>query len=57
MPKLRVRSFPGLNGKIIATVSEGQNYNVIEKDNGWCKINYKVSGSIQAGWVMSKYTR
>jgi len=57
VPKLRVRSFPGLNGKIIATVSEGQNYNVIEKDNGWYRINYKVSGSIQVGWVMSKYTR
>ena len=57
VPTLRVRSLPSINGGIIAKVSEGQNYNVIEENNGWYKIRYKALDNIQMGWVMGIYTK
>ena len=57
VPTLRVRSLPSINGGIIAKVSEGQNYNVIEESNGWYKIRYKALDNIQMGWVMGIYTK
>ena len=53
VPKLRVRSLPSLNGKIIASVSDGQEYSILDERDGWYKINYEGS---KTGWVMKKYT-
>jgi len=53
VPRLRVRSLPSLDGKIITLVSNGQEYSAIDERNGWYKIYYNPS---KTGWVMSKYT-
>jgi len=53
VPRLRVRSLPSLNGKIITLVPEGESYDVIVEQNGWYEIYYNPS---KTGWVMSKYT-
>ena len=50
--KLRVRSLPSLDGKIISLVSEGRSYSVIFEQNGWYKINYSTD---KTGWIMSRY--
>jgi len=53
VPKLRVRSLPSLEGKIITLVSEGQEYPILAEQNGWYQINYETG---KTGWVMGKYT-
>ena len=59
VPKLRIRSFPNLEGKIIALAPEGQNFFVIDEQIGWYKIEFKLfsSNDVKTGWVMSKYTK
>jgi len=54
VPRLRTRSLPSLDGKIITLVLEGDSYDVISEQNGWYKINYE---SGKTGWVMSMYTK
>ena len=54
VPRLRVRSLPSLDGKIITLVLEGDSYDIISEQNGWYKINYEGS---KTGWVMSRYTK
>jgi len=53
VPRLRVRSLPSTEGKIITSVLEGEEYFVIDAQTGWHKINYKEG---KTGWVMSRYT-
>jgi len=52
--RLRVRSLPSLEGKIITSVLEGEEYSVIDEQTGWYKINYEGN---KTGWVMSRYTK
>jgi len=54
VPSLRVRSLPNANGKIITSVQSGKEYQVIEQQTGWYKINY-IAG--KTGWIMSQYTK
>ncbi|WP_316571893.1 SH3 domain-containing protein [Neobacillus sp. YIM B06451] len=52
---LSVRSEGSLNGKIIATVSKGQTFAILEEANNWAKIEY-LPGKIGwvAGWYLEK---
>ncbi|MDD3102061.1 MAG: NosD domain-containing protein [Patescibacteria group bacterium] len=54
VPSLRVRSLPNASGKIITSVKSGKEYQVIEEQTGWYKINYSVN---KTGWIMSQYTK
>jgi N-acetylmuramoyl-L-alanine amidase len=49
--RLRVRTVPSLNGKVVGYLSQGQAVEVIEKENDWEKV---VTPSF-IGWVSSAY--
>jgi len=55
--KLRVRSLPGLSGKIISLVSKGQVFSAVDEQNGWYKIKYQSAGITKTGWVSGRYVR
>lgn len=50
---VNVRKTPSETGEKIATAHSGEQYELIENSNGWCKINYKG----QEAYVKADYVR
>lgn len=52
---LRVRQGPGTNYPILATVSDGTQYAITGKTNGWYQINYNGrTGYVSADYILEK---
>ncbi len=52
---LRVRQGPGTNYAILATVSDGTQYAITGKTNGWYQINYNGrTGYVSADYILEK---
>jgi len=51
---LNVREQPGLNGAIVTSVAPGEKFIVLERSEGWVKIQVEVT---VVGWVSSTYTK
>jgi len=49
---LRVRSKPGLSGEELAKVNPGDEFGVLDEQNGWYKIEYQEG---KEGWVSGTY--
>lgn len=53
VPILNVRDGPGLSNTVITKVYKGEHYKILDKKDGWIKIQM---GDDQSGWVASWFT-
>lgn len=51
---LRVRSEPGLGGEEVGRVEPGDQFELLDEDAGWYKIEFEQGTE---GWISSQYTR
>ncbi len=51
---LRVRSKPGLTGKELGKVNPGDEFVILDEENGWYKIEYETD---KQGWVSGTYVK
>ncbi len=51
--RLNVRNSPSPNGRIIGSLENGENINILENENGWYRINFNGTD----GYVNSRFVR
>lgn len=53
VPKLNIRSAPSVNAeKIAIPLTEGQQVNILEQSEGWCRVRTSIEG-----WVSAEYLK
>ncbi|WP_409289458.1 N-acetylmuramoyl-L-alanine amidase [Peribacillus sp. SCS-37] len=50
---LQVRSQPSLEGKAVGTIYKGSSYSILDKENGWIKLQYEQG---KKGWAAGWFT-